>query len=168
MPKLITINEWVKTAAVHPPNIADAIELDASITDEKIAPYPTIDSGDDNVKHSIFSVSAKFFLLIVFAFIFDKSVFQKPYAMCIKNSPANRERSINTGFGIAEMTAFAHNAPVVMKIISPIIQPRIQKKPVLYPRVIARFAVVKNTGPTDIRTTKHKQNVLIKRCKFII
>ena len=101
------------------------------------------------------------------AFIFDKSVFQNPYAMCIKNSPANRESSINTGFGIADITAFAQSAPVVMNIISPIIQPKMQKKPVLYPRVMARFAVVKNTGPTDIRTTKHKQNVLIKRCKFI-
>ena len=29
------------------------------------------------------------------------------------------------------------------------------------------FAVVKNTGPTYINTTKHRQNVLTKRCKFI-
>jgi len=163
IPKLITISECVKMAAVHPPNIADAIELDASITDEKIAPYPTIETGEDSVKHSIFSVSAKSFCLRVFPFIFDKSVFQKPWAMCNKNSPANRESSINTVFGMAEMTAFAHSAPVMIKIISPIIQPKMQKKPALYPRVMAMFAVVKNTGPTDIKTTKHRQNVLIKR-----
>ena len=87
--------------------------------------------------------------------------------MCIKNSPANRESSINTGFGIADTTAFAHNAPVVINIMSPMIQPKMQKKPALYPRVMAMFAVVKNTGPTDIKTTKHRQNVLMKRCKFI-
>ena len=102
-----------------------------------------------------------------FAFIFDKSVFQKPYAICIKNSPAKRESSINTGFGIADTTAFAHKAPVVINIMSPVMQPKMQKKPALYPRVMAIFAVVKNTGPTDINTTKHRQNVLTKRCKFI-
>ena len=38
IPKPQTISECVKTAAVHPPNIAEKMELEASITDEKIAP----------------------------------------------------------------------------------------------------------------------------------
>ena len=34
----MTISECVKTAAAQPPNIADKIDCEASITDEKIAP----------------------------------------------------------------------------------------------------------------------------------
>ena len=162
MLKLITISECVKTVAVYPPMIAEKISCDVSTIDEKITLYPIIERGEESVKHNILTVIAKSFFLIVFVFTFSKSVFQKPYAICNKNNPANNDKNINTDFGIAEITAFAQSAPVVINTISPIIHPKMQKKPVLYPPTIDRFAVVKNTGPTDINTKKHKQNVLKK------
>ena len=57
---------------------------------------------------------------------------------------------------MAETTAFAEIAPREIKMASAQKQPNIAKKPSLYPFVIEIFAVVKKTGPTDIKTKKHK------------
>lgn len=94
--------------------------------------------------------------MIFCVFIFDISVFQKPYAICNKKHPANKDNNIIIDCGIKAITAFAHNAPAVINTKSANTQPRMQKKPALYPLVIEIFAVVMKTGPTEINTKKHK------------
>ena len=57
---------------------------------------------------------------------------------------------------MADTTAFAEIAPIEIKIASAQMHPNIAKRPFLYPLVIDILAVVKKTGPTEIKTKKHK------------
>lgn len=94
------------------------------------------------------------FLLSCFIVIFDISVLKNLIDRWYKNTTAANDNVVNNVFGNVVIAFCAKKAPRVIKMQSPKKHPHTAIAEVLYPFIIAIFAIVKKPGPTAINIKK--------------